>query len=288
MTAVNRATLYSYFLTGLKPTQAQFANLIDSNLNIATTSAQSIASNISVSGNAGIGTNAGTSLLTLRKDQAAISYVDFYNTTDSISAAANLRLITENSTSSGTTSVDIIHYKTGLFQINNGDSAGTINLTANGTRGVLVASTGATSIKGTTTNDSASAGDVGEYISSTVLIGSAVALSSGVAANITSISLTAGDWDVSGSVWTSPAGGTTSTLTIGGISTTSATQPTFGTPGGSSYINISTGAGAGLGLGIAPTRISIASTTTVYLVTTITFAVSTMSAYGGIAARRAR
>lgn len=51
MTAINRAALYAYFLTGLKPTQSQFADLVDSCLNLATTSAQSIASDVTVSGN---------------------------------------------------------------------------------------------------------------------------------------------------------------------------------------------------------------------------------------------
>jgi len=50
---------------------------------------------------------------------------------------------------------------------------------------------------GTTTNDNAAAGQVGEYVSSTITGGASVALTPGVATNITSISLTAGDWDVS-------------------------------------------------------------------------------------------
>lgn len=50
MTAQNRTTLYTYFTTNAKPTQAQFANLIDSNLNIATASGQSIAGDVSAQG----------------------------------------------------------------------------------------------------------------------------------------------------------------------------------------------------------------------------------------------
>lgn len=52
MTAIDRTSLYRYFITGAKPTQSQFDDLIDSCLNLATTSAQSIASDISVSGQA--------------------------------------------------------------------------------------------------------------------------------------------------------------------------------------------------------------------------------------------
>lgn len=50
MTAVNRATLYSYFTTGARPTQQQFANLIDSTLNIVEASGQAILSDVSAMG----------------------------------------------------------------------------------------------------------------------------------------------------------------------------------------------------------------------------------------------
>lgn len=49
---------------------------------------------------------------------------------------------------------------------------------------------------GTKTNDAAGAGEIGEYIASTILEGSAVAFLTGAVTNITSIALTAGDWDV--------------------------------------------------------------------------------------------
>lgn len=52
MTAVNRSTLYGYFLTGSRPTQQQFANLIDSCLNLVNGSAQEIIGDLTVSGNA--------------------------------------------------------------------------------------------------------------------------------------------------------------------------------------------------------------------------------------------
>lgn len=55
MTSVNRATLYTYFLTGNKPTQAQFANLVDSCLNLATTSAQAITADVSALGKLDVG-----------------------------------------------------------------------------------------------------------------------------------------------------------------------------------------------------------------------------------------
>jgi len=59
-------------------------------------------------------------------------------------------------------------------------------------------------ILGTTTNNNASAGYVGEFVSSEVLIGSAVSISANTATDLTSISLTAGDWDVWANVGFTP------------------------------------------------------------------------------------
>ena len=59
-----------------------------------------------------------------------------------------------------------------------------------------------TGIVGTTTNNNAAAGSVGEFVSSIVLGAAAVSLTTNVSANITSlVSLSAGDWDIWGSGW---------------------------------------------------------------------------------------
>src|SRR5690348_13475523 len=64
---------------------------------------------------------------------------------------------------------------------------------------------------GTATNDNAAAGQIGEVISSTVLIADKVPLANGTPKTITSIILTPGDWDVWGNVaWVSD---TTTTAT---------------------------------------------------------------------------
>src|ERR1700678_3689978 len=81
-------------------------------------------------------------------------------------------------------------------------------------------------IIGTTTNNAAAAGSVGELMSSIVLLGSAVCLTSGSTSNITSLLLTAGDWDCWGSVWAAPAASTLQTQVTFGISQTSVTLPT--------------------------------------------------------------
>jgi hypothetical protein len=130
---------------------------------------------------------------------------------------------------------------------------------------------------------------LGEYFSSTITSGSAVSLTNATTTNITNISLTAGDWDV----WVNArfTGGATTTVTrvSAGISTSSATFDT--TPGRitSVYLNGSTPFGAtNLDAAVGPTRISIAGTTTVYLIAQCDFGVSTCSGFGIIQARRAR
>jgi len=144
-------------------------------------------------------------------------------------------------------------------------------------------------IPGTTTNGNATAGNVGEYISSQILSGSAVSLTTATPANVTSISLTGGDWDVWGTVAFVANVLTTATIFEGGINTTSATLPT--PPGSGAYFQEALSVAAGAIEPCTPigmTRISIASTTTVYLVAQSTFATNTMSVYGFLGARRRR
>lgn len=139
-------------------------------------------------------------------------------------------------------------------------------------------------IVGTTTNNNANAGSVGEYQTANTLT---TAATTGTPLNATSISLTAGDWDVNGLVQFNPAAGTVTQTIIAGISTTSATfvaTPFF------QAVAITPAATASAGNIIeAPmTRISIAGTTTVYLVAQANFTVSTMTVSGIIRARRIR
>ena len=83
-------------------------------------------------------------------------------------------------------------------------------------------------LTGTTLGDNANAGAVGEVISSGVVQGSAVALSTGIRSTVTTISLTAGDWDVSGCINFYPAASTTGSYISGAINT-AASYPTRGT-----------------------------------------------------------
>lgn len=146
---------------------------------------------------------------------------------------------------------------------------------------------------GTATNNSAAAGVIGEETKSTIASASAVALTTGVAANVTSISLTAGDWDVSGVVHLTGAASTTIGGASGGISATTATLPVYSLGGADRSDCPAFGAGTpfnggGIDLVLSATRVSLAVTTTYYLVSSATFGVSTCSAFGTIRARRMR
>lgn len=148
-------------------------------------------------------------------------------------------------------------------------------------------------IKGTTTNDSTAAGNVGEYAETILLIGSEVTLTSLVAANVTSVSLTAGDWDVWGEVWFDAASTTTPSSFWGSINTASATFPTVPATGTavvcSSFAALApVSSGAQNIVSIAPCRALLSGTTTYYLNAKSGFGTSTMKAYGKICARRRR
>jgi len=155
-------------------------------------------------------------------------------------------------------------------------------------RAVSAAAAGINSaqILGTTTNNDAAAGIVGEYISSTVLSGAAVPfVTTNVAVNVTSISLTAGDWDVSGNGVIDV--GTISTQGAFWVSSTSATIPTLPN-GGIVVLNAAFPAGGIYAAATGTVRFSLAATTTVYLSARHTFTGTAGDAYGTLRARRVR
>ena len=146
--------------------------------------------------------------------------------------------------------------------------------------------TGGVSLKGTGTNNNAPGGYVGEFVSNVVATASPVSLTNGTPANVTSISLTAGDWDVWGNVSSAFTGasGSAGAYSSCWISTTSATQPDLSLVSLSSitindYSNVS--------LPAPQLRLSINSTTTVYL-SVLAYFSTAGTACGGIYARRRR
>lgn len=143
----------------------------------------------------------------------------------------------------------------------------------------------ATGANATATNDNATAGCLGEFTSTLVATGAAVSLTTATAANVATLSLSAGDWDVTGAV-NFNAGSATQTALAAGISATTATLPTDGTECANGTQTTTTTAIHGIA--IPRKRISIASTTSVFLVAKATFSAGTEAGWGQITARRVR
>lgn len=127
-------------------------------------------------------------------------------------------------------------------------------------------SSGAVELQGSTTNNSAASGKVGEYIES--LVAGTNAGATDQFYDITSISLTAGDWDVTGVAQFSRNGATYTDLDLRlGISTTSGNSGT-GLTNGQNAIRwrptLDTGWSV-LCFATPSYRLSLSSTTTVYL-----------------------
>ena len=129
---------------------------------------------------------------------------------------------------------------------------------------------------GVTNASNASAGSVGEYQNDTA---TSVTCAANASTNVVTLSLTAGDWDVYGTVNVGSSA-TTQTAVYAWISTSSATFP-----GGvlTTYIEATAGS-----IPAPFKRISISSTTTVYLSTYITAASGNASCNGATYARRVR
>jgi hypothetical protein len=152
--------------------------------------------------------------------------------------------------------------------------------------GVQIVPATVAGIKGTTLADNAVAGAVGEVISSTVAA-IATGLTTATPLNVTSIALTAGDWDVYGSFVITGAATTSFTIAQSGMNITTATLPAtnlLSFMAGSAFVP-----GGTLTADNVPTqRINVSVATTVYLVAQSTFTVSTAGAGGTLLARRVR
>lgn len=138
-------------------------------------------------------------------------------------------------------------------------------------------------LKGNNTNTTPPAGFIGQTIGSYVGPGSPVSVSTNTGKTITSISLTAGIWDVSGIIALS--GILTGTVFYASIS---ATNNALGGNYGDDTINTPTmpTAGSANYLTIPSLRVLLSSTTTYYLVIFATFTVGTATSWGRISATR--
>jgi hypothetical protein len=137
-------------------------------------------------------------------------------------------------------------------------------------------------IVGTTTANNANAGSDGEYQSNSA---SGTSLTSGTAANCDSLTLTAGDWDVGGTVQFIPAG---TTVITGETSSASTVSATAGPNSQTQTIFIAHAAGQGDILSTGYARVNVSTSTTVYAVGEATFTTSTLTCNGYLHARRIR
>lgn len=143
-----------------------------------------------------------------------------------------------------------------------------------------------TGITGVIDASNAAASSVGEFITAT---GTDVALTTATPANITSVVLTAGDWEVTGSCIFTGTGTTATSIVRAGSSTVSATLPAapmffrqrYGAAGGFTGADVA-------GHTIPTQRVNVSVTTTVYLVAEASFTTSTETATGQLSARRIR
>lgn len=174
----------------------------------------------------------------------------------------------------------------------------TLAATTNGTLVTLSAAAGV-AIHGSNTNDSAAAGYIGEIASQTRIESNRTTIASATPTNVTNsaLSLTAGDWDIDGTVVFYSNTNTVTDFTAA-ISKTSATLPaadTSGVPTSGEVKLINDTAANALGaagryaLRLPTTRASISATTSFYLVAQSTYTLGTsMELYGSIIARRVR
>jgi hypothetical protein len=126
-----------------------------------------------------------------------------------------------------------------------------------------------------------SAGFIGEQIRSAVSSASAVSLTNNTPADVTSISLTAGIWDIS-AIGQVGANGNNTEERIA-ISTTSATLSTSGD--NTAIFNLANTGGT-FPLCVPSWRLVVSSTTTVYLVARSLFSTGSSTVYGRISATR--
>ncbi|QVN18755.1 hypothetical protein [Burkholderia pyrrocinia] len=167
----------------------------------------------------------------------------------------------------------VVPNSTASLQIGPGTSTFTGSITPSSTAGIV----------GTTTNDNANAGSVGEYQSVT---GSSTGLTSGSYVDLATLSLTAGDWDTECTVSFVPNASTTVSALVAGVNTVANTNP-MAVGNGTTLVSIFT-TGSGQLIATPVVRESLSSTTTIRCGGQSNFGTSTMNAIGFLRARRIR
>lgn len=144
-------------------------------------------------------------------------------------------------------------------------------------------------IPGDATGGNATAGNIGEFQTASAA-GTAVPLTSGTAANCVTLSLTSGDWMVSGNVLYMGTGSTTILFAEGAVGSASATRVFVDSTSfyGANITYFGSVNGLGFNVGAPPVRISLASSGNAYLIGYLNFGASTATCGGKIRAWRIR
>lgn len=229
-----------------------------------------------------------TTLLVSSTDAGASSgpILDLYRNSASPLAADTIGEIDFNGKDSGGTKTRYGYIQCAINDPTDTTEDSTITIaTVTAGAGVIYATMGNNlgQYRGTQTNTAAPAGFIGEVLSASLLAASQVSLTTTTDATVTSVALTAGNWMITGCVVCN--GVLTGTRFRAGISATAATMT--GTEG-VNFVSTPTmpTASSNMSNNTPSVFVSLAGTTTYYLVAEATFTVGTASAYGSISAVR--
>lgn len=142
---------------------------------------------------------------------------------------------------------------------------------------------------GEASTGSATAGNIGEVMDGALALVSATPLVTATPKTVASVTLTPGQWEISGSIYFTTAAGTSVTQTAISLSpTTNTIDFTIGRWSWHTFGAIVPGAITAMSENVPPTKVSISTNTTFFLVAQSTFTVAGNSASGVIHAIRSR
>lgn len=220
------------------------------------------------------------------------STATFTNLVVSTDTITSLTVSTLTVTSSGTISslnVPVLNSNSSTLAISaiTSLSVSTATLISSATiTNVTVTTITPTGIRGTSTNDNANPGNYGAYLSSST-VPAVSSTGSNQYFTIVSLTLTAGDWDLSGVVSCTNIGATV-TVMGGGIGTGAGNSSSGLLNGDTIFFGSTPNATTDAGISIPSVRASLSSPGTYYLKAFMTFTVATPACSGRLSARRPR
>ena len=178
--------------------------------------------------------------------------------------------------------IDLTSIESDITSLQSSVATNTTNIATNTT-----AIAGPTAVSGFTNGSNAAAGKIGEYLSAVVQPASAVNLTANVNANVTSLVLTAGDWDVWADCYFAASFTDAAADCQAGLSTVSATLPTVLPYGRGRAVGVEAIPASITGMYI---RVNVSTSTTYFLVAVCEDSLSGagFGAYGQVQARRRR